>query len=796
MLSINPVSDVRGELQGFYAILSDRTEIMAKQRELDVQKAYFEQLFDNSPDAIIIVDNQDRILTANAGFTRMFQYERSECVGKEINSLIVPEEMADDASAISKKILNNQSVQKESKRMRKDGVVIDVSILGYPIYMSDRQIGVFGIYSDISKRKSVEEELLESQHKFKMIFESTPVALYQESVRGDIIDCNQVAMTMTGYTREELVGMNVADLIPKDRVDEFFNFAKDAKSLGWFVSEFENMRKNGERFPVIAAGNLMRIGDEEQLIVAVQDITRRKQAEKALAAEKEHLSVILSSIGDAVVATDTNGTITLINKVAAELTGWTIEEATGKALSRVFNIVRESTREKTSNPVLEVLESGGIIQLPEQTLLISADGTERLIADSGAPIRDYEGNTIGVVLVFRDITDKHYVEREITKIQKLETLTLLAGGIAHDFNNILTAIIGNISLAKIYAKEMPRVNEKVSNAEKAALQARDLTHQLLTFSRGGDPIKQATDLRNIVRETVTFILSGSNVRSDMRFDDELQQVNVDPGQINQVINNLVINAMQAMKDGGILRVSASNVTVKQDQIVSLDAGSYVRVTIEDNGPGIPQEIQDKIFDPYFTTKNEGNGLGLSMTYSIVKRHHGHIVLDSHLGEGARFDIYLPVTEGISVSKDFVAQNYQGDKERILVMDDDIIVQESLGNSLEFLGYEVDFADHGEGAIEKYRLALEEKNPYATVILDITVPGAMGGRECVRHLLEIDPEVRAIASSGYSSDLTIEHYGKFGFIDVVPKPYKIEEIGSVLKRVIAIQKTVELSVVDP
>ncbi len=793
VVSINPIYDMNGLIQGFYAITTDITEIKTKQNELEVQKAYFEQLFENSPEAIIIVNNHDEILSVNASFTHLFQYEASECVGRTINSLIVPEDLHKDATAISQVVLNHKSIQKDTQRMRKDGTMVEVSVLGYPIYMSDKQIGVFGIYGDISKRKAVERELKENQDKFKMIFEATPVALYQESIDGTILDCNQVALTMTGYTREELIGKNVASLLPPDRIEEMMNYAHDVKSLGWFIAEFENQRKNGERIPVISAGNRVRLDDQEQLIVAVQDISRQKRAERELAAEKEHLSVMLSSIGDAVIATDINGNVTLINKVASELTGWTFADAIGKPLTQIFNVVHETTRMKTVNPVMDVLKSGKIIELPDHTLLISADGTERLIADSGAPIRDHEGNTIGIVLVFRDITDKHYIEREITRMQKMETLTLLAGGIAHDFNNILTAIIGNISLAKIYAKDSSNVIEKITNAEKAALQARDLTHQLLTFSKGGDPIKQSTDLRNIVEETMTFVLSGSSVRSEMEFDADLNQVNVDPGQISQVINNLTINAVQAMKNGGIIKVSAVNVTVKEDQIVSLEAGSYVRLTIEDNGPGIPQEIQDKIFDPYFTTKSEGNGLGLAMTYSIIKRHRGHILLDSHLGEGARFDIYLPVIDGVSASRNYITQNYQGNRERILVMDDDMIVQDSLGNFLEFLNYQAEFADHGEVAIEKYRQSLNEKNPYAAVILDLTVPGAMGGKECVVQLREIDPNVRAIASSGYSNELKIETYKKYGFLDVIPKPYRIEELGSVLKRVIAVQEKNEISV---
>ncbi len=783
IISINQVYGISPDDLGSFVIVTNISEVSARLEELEVQKAYFEQLFENSPTAIALVNNRDEVMMINTSFSRMFQYQPEECIGKTINSLIVPMELYDEASGYSNMVLNKQTIIHESKRMRKDGASIDVAIMGYPIFMSEEQIGVFAIYRDITDHNTAVKDLQTAQDRFKMIFNSTPVALYLERFADKIIDCNEAAQTMTGYTRDELLGMSVVDLVPKSRVDDIMKVARDAKALGWFATEFVNARKNGDEFPVIMSGSMMKVNNEDHVIIAIQDITRQKMADKALAAEKEHLSVILASIVDAVIATDIEGRVTLLNQVASELTGWTVANAMNKPISEVFNLVDESTRSPINNPVTNLLQSGNSIELEEQSMLVSTDGSEHLIIYSAAPIHDHSGNAVGLVLVFRDITEKHALEREIMKIQKMETLSLLAGGIAHDFNNILTAIIGNISIAKIFATEHPKITEKITNAEKAALQARDLTHQLLTFSKGGDPIKQTTNLIEIVKETVSFVMSGSNVKSDLDFADNLDQVNVDPGQISQVVNNLVLNALQAMKEGGILKISACNVAVKPEQIVSLKPGLYVKLTIVDNGPGIPQEFLDKIFDPYFTTKEEGNGLGLSMTYSIIKNHKGHIQVESRPGEGARFDIFLPsTTESIETGKAKV-QDIQGQHQSILVMDDDQIVKDSIGNFLEFLQYRVDFADHGEEAIDKYREALESNKPYAAVILDLTVPGAMGGKECIKHLMEMDPDIRAIASSGYSSNLTIENFREYGFLDVIPKPYKIEEIGAVLKRVI-------------
>ncbi len=339
-----------------------------------------------------------------------------------------------------------------------------------------------------------------------------------------------------------------------------------------------------QAFPIFdETGNVILVAEH------IHDITARKRTQEALAAEKERLSVTLRSIGDGVVTTDTAGNVVLLNKVAETLTGWSQAEAAGKHLDEVFSIIDEKNRERTENPVGRVLATGCIGELVNQTVLVSRDGKERIIADCAAPIRDKESRIVGAVLVFRDITEKRKMEEELLKAQKMESIGILAGGIAHDFNNLLTAILGNISLSKMYVTEGDKIHQKLSEAEKASLRARDLTQQLLTFSRGGAPVKKTLSIAGIIRDSTAFSLSGSKVTCAFEIPDDLWMVEVDEGQISQVINNLTLNAEQAMPAGGVIEVACRNVQVGEVDNLPLRDGRYILVTISDQGEGIPEE---------------------------------------------------------------------------------------------------------------------------------------------------------------------------------------------------------------
>jgi putative nucleotidyltransferase with HDIG domain len=389
-----------------------------------------------------------------------------------------------------------------------------------------------------------------------------------------------------------------------------------------------------------------------------------------------------------------------------------------------------------------------------------------------------------VMLLKKSISEKQQMEKEILRAQKLESIGIIAGGIAHDFNNILTAISGNVSLAKMYVKPGEKAFEKLTQAEKAAFRAKDLTRQLLTFSKkGGAPDKTTISIAELAKDSAGFALRGSNVRLKFSLPDDLSLVDVDEGQINQVINNLIINADQAMPEGGTIWLTAENVTVGQQNSSPLKEGKYVKVTIKDQGVGIPKAAISKIFDPYFTTKPKGSGLGLATAYSIIKKHEGYINVESELNSGTTFFIYLPASQKESVTLKDEEKKPHGGKGKILIMDDEKEIRDLVGEMLESIGYEVEFAIDGTEAIQTYKLAKKSKNLFDVVIIDLTVPGGMGGRDAIQKLREIDPEVRAIVSSGYTNDPVMIDFKKYGFSDVIAKPYKLAELSEVLHRTI-------------
>lgn len=509
----------------------------------------------------------------------------------------------------------------------------------------------------------------------------------------------------------------------------------------------------------------------------------RKQAEKALYAEKERLGVTLRSIGEGVITTDKNGHIELMNTEAEKLTGWSLTEAVGKPLTRVFNILNERTREPCQNPVEQVLTSNRTVKLENHTILLSKDGHERHIADTSAPIHDKDNQIIGVVVAFRDVTESQKVERELQKASRIESLGILAGGIAHDFNNLLTVILGNAQLAKMRQGCEGEVLENLARIEMASYRAKDLTKKFLSFAKGAKPIKKSAAISDLIFEAAQFALSGANSRCENNLQTDLWPVEIDQGLIGQALNNLFINANQAMPKGGVISVEAQNTVIKQNESLPLNPGKYVKITIQDHGEGIPPENLDKIFDPYFTTKTEGSGLGLATTYSIILNHDGYIQAESEVGVGTTFYIYLPASEKKVRSRNQREEKIIPGKGRILVMDDEKSITDIATKLLSKLGYEVTTAADGVEAINLVKKADKIKRPFDAVILDLTVPGGMGGAETIQKIHEIAPQVKAIVSSGYSNDPVMSEYKQHGFTAVIPKPYELSQLTKILQKVI-------------
>jgi CheY-like chemotaxis protein len=378
----------------------------------------------------------------------------------------------------------------------------------------------------------------------------------------------------------------------------------------------------------------------------------------------------------------------------------------------------------------------------------------------------------------QDVTEHRKMETEILKAQKLDSIGVLAGGIAHDFNNLLLGVLGNVSVAKTYCRPGEKVAEMLDEIEKAALRTKGLTRQLLTFSKGGQPVKEPVAMEQIARDTAHIVLRGSSVNCGYSFPDGLWPVEADQGQLSQALNNIILNSMQSMPDGGDVKISAENIEVAEGAPMPLKPGRYVKTTVEDRGFGIPVKLLSKVFDPFFTTKQKASGLGLAVTYSIIKKHQGHIGIDSEPGEGTSVHVYLPAAKAdpAGKEKDMICKG----SGRVLVMDDEELVRDVASEMLNVLGYEAEFAVEGKEAVELFSAARAEGRPFDLVILDLTVPGGMGGKETMQKLMEIDPKVRAIVSSGYSKDMILSEYKKFGFSGVIAKPYRVSEFSAAVK----------------
>jgi PAS domain S-box-containing protein len=628
------------------------------------------------------------------------------------------------------------------------------------------------------------EKLRLAKDEIQAIFESVGGGLLVMDNERKILTSNSLFREMFSTHKNDLIGRACNEIVcgnadqPRENCcfKRMMDYGELAVQPDWRIGD--------RHFSVVASPIKNRDGRIIRCVLLYVDISELIEARIALDDERERLSITLESIVDGVVATDNQGRLTLMNKGAEALTGWPVAEALGKSICSIMKVEDRNVPHTCADFFSDLmLHQGKRIERPDNITLIDRQGIRRDIYLSAAPIHQYDQTIAGTIVVFRDITKEKRLDEELAKANRLESIGIFAGGIAHDFNNLLTGVLGNVSLAKIMADPKDKIHHLLEQTEKSTYRAKSLTQQLLTFSKGGLPVKRLASVRDLLKESVEFCLRGSSISYELRVAEDLRPVEVDEDQITQVIQNLVINARQAMQpDGGIIEVNADNVEITERQEPLLAPGRYVRISITDQGTGIPPAILDRIFDPFFTTKEMGSGLGLASSYAIISKHNGNLTVESEEGYGATFIIHLPASD-LELRKPSPPTTETCGTGRILVMDDEEMVRLVTQSMLEHHGYEVTLTCDGAEVIEKYRSASQAGLPFDAVLMDLTIPGGMGGKEALARLLEFDPGIRAIVASGYSNDPVMANYKIHGFRKVITKPYTIEELIATVAEVV-------------
>lgn len=628
------------------------------------------------------------------------------------------------------------------------------------------------------------EKLEESEARFQAIYHNVNDALLIHEPDGRVTDVNRTMCSMFGYSRDEALQLSVGELSqgdpPYSQQEARHLLTLAAQGVPQTV-QWRSRKKNGTLFWSEVSLRRAIINDEERIVVMVRDTTSRKVVEEALRQNEEILKLLMEEMPAGVGWSDEGKEIQYLNGLISEWLGLarsdkpTLDGLLERALPDPE--YRAGIQRLWDAGIRATLEHGTPIP-PIEVKLTCSDGSIKHVILNTSLIHHR------ILFIFTDITKWEAVQAEILKAQKLESLGILAGGIAHDFNNILTGILGNISFAGLLLESDHPARRPLEHAEKASQRAAELAHQLLTFSRGGEPVKKVVSAAQLVRESLALSLHGAKVQTEVETPASLHAIEADEGQMSQSFNNVIINACQAMPEGGVLKVTAGNVLLKAQNELGLAAGEYVRISFIDEGCGIPLEDQKKIFDPYYTTKAGGTGLGLASVHSIVSRHAGKIEVVSAPGKGTSFTFYLPSAgevvseQGMEPEKPCRGESGEGP---ILVMDDEEAIRTLAEDLLTHLGYEAVTCSTGEEAVRLYREASEAGRPFYAAIMDLTVPAGMGGKEAAREILSFAPKARLVVSSGYSNDPVMSRYADYGFCCAVVKPYRWADLQQALKK---------------
>ncbi len=750
---------------------------LSQQLQQHEEHQHLASMPEESPNPIVEVDSQGRLAYANPAMIVLLGTYRFREDG-------IPQVLPPSLKQIAMECLKSLIPQRGLT------AIIDTHHFDWTFSPIQEKGLVRGYGLDITNHVRVRHGLTELQSQYSSLVDSAHEGIISADLHGTIVSWNPAAEAMFGFEQEEIIGQSILMLLEEGDRAIYRKGLEDISygdSVGHPIQqplELTGLRKSREAFPLEISLTSWKVGLDTHYGFILRDISDRKRLEQSLVAEKDRLVTTLQSLDEGIITTDREGRITFFNPLAEQITEWAHQDAISRPLQDVFRVTNKVLdREMDSTWKFSV----GSSALPEPHApqqLITKNGIQRTISLQETPIRDHSSHLIGTMIVFHDITDQHRHQDEQQRISKLNSLGVLAGGLAHDFNNLLTTILGNVFVAKLRMVPQDPLAKNLEQAEHACLRAKELTQQLLTFAKGGAPIKTSIALGDLLRKSTIFALSGSSISCHFDIPNDLWPLDADASQLRQVIQNITINARQAMSQGGHFSIRVENIELQTQATLpspTLPTGNYVKISFEDQGEGIMDQELPNIFDPYFTTKPGASGLGLATAHSIIQQHQGHISVHSEVGRGTTFTVYLPSSYSTA---EVDHQTIPKGRGRILVMDDEQSIRRMVEDALTQFGYEVTVAPDGQTVIDVFSEALTSGETFDAILLDLTIPGGMGGKEALQHLRKLDPNVKAIVTSGYSDDPIMSDFQAFGFQDILVKPYKIVDLAKSLESLCA------------
>jgi PAS domain S-box-containing protein len=767
-------------------------QLYEKECKISEQNEFFRTTLYSIGDGVISTDRDGTVTYMNSIAERLTGWKEGEARGKPLDSVfkIINESTRECIDNPVKKVLRDGrivGIANHTILVSRDGKETPIADSGSPICSRDGSVhGVVMVFQDQTIEHERQDAIQKSEQRYRSLFTEMKegFALHEIICNGEGVPVDYRFMTLnpafeelTGLKAKDTVGHTIKEIVPD--IEHAWIERYGTVALTGVPAVFEDYTASLKKYYRVVAF----CPQKGQFAVLFTDITERKTTESRVFEEKERLNITLASIADGVITTDLQGNIVMMNKSAENLTGWNMVDAEAQKVNDILNVADELTKTAQNDLVDRIVNAGKSMEFTNVAILYTKEGTVLSIELSGAPIRNAEGVPVGVVIVLRNVTEKKKLMENMQRAQKLESIGVLAGGIAHDFNNLLGGIFGYIDMANesLADRKYDDVSKQLEKALSVFNRAKALTMQLLTFSKGGLPVRKTQDLTTIIRNSVQFALSGSNIESDIIINDKIYNCDCDENQIAQVIDNIVINAKQAMPHGGKLMIKAENVdTVKLPPEITPVNHSYIHISIADQGIGIPKEILPRIFDPFFSTKETGHGLGLATAYSIMQRHDGEVTVESEPGKGSTFHLYLPASKTISSSSTSKELLHKGTG-KVLIMDDEEFLLDIVGDILVSLGYTTVKVHNGQDALKVYKDEIDKKDPFTASILDLTIPGGIGGREVVAEMRKMDPDAIVIAASGYSDDPVMADPQSCGFSASITKPFRKKSLIEMLDR---------------